>query len=571
MRARERRSSVLSHGGAGNGETGGDAIRRALLDLKAAWGIQFRAAETVLRALVGDEPVSQEAVIRDSGLSHRSVVEITRKLEPWLEGDPHGWRLAAGARRVVRAELVHQGLRASPDDAAVLDEITRLVSRAPARRRELDHVVATPETCLRRARFLARTYALEGGHVVFLGDHDLTSLALALLVPEARVSVVDVDDDLLAYVDRSSRDLGRRVTCHFADLRLGVPQALRASADLVFTDPPYTPEGIQLFAARGCEALRQNDLSRLLLCYGHGERQPMLGFKAQSALHALRLVSEAIHPRFNQYLGAQAIGSTSALYVLRPVGLTWKALERATSADARIYSHGGMSIEAHPRKLPDEIQSGVMARLGDAPEPPVFAGSGWTAGPAADVLSLPALWRLYERHASALPARRPRMPDTVAVNLLESPPLTARVLLVNRSRRLLLVVPSRHARMLVEAGGRLVPLLGAVYTLTEVARHDGIAVVEALRRSDDDDDAGRIARYLVQHPTAGLANALREAVVHAAEAVGRPMTKNEARGLVDEHGLADSRDLRLHDLPLHVLEEVASLVPVLAASIERLS
>src|SRR5206468_1587900 len=115
------------------------------------------------------------------------------------------------------------------------------------RRRELDHVAATPATCVARARYLAEHYALEGARVVCLGDHDLTSIALALAAPGARVSVIDVDDELLAYVDRAARSLDRRVDCHHADLRVGLPPGVRGAADLVFTDPPYTPAGVRLF------------------------------------------------------------------------------------------------------------------------------------------------------------------------------------------------------------------------------------------------------------------------------------------------------------------------------------
>lgn len=47
--------------------------------------------------------------------------------------------------------------------------------------------------------------------MLFLGDHDLTSLALALLRPGARLSVVDVDDDLLECIDRTAADLADAV------------------------------------------------------------------------------------------------------------------------------------------------------------------------------------------------------------------------------------------------------------------------------------------------------------------------------------------------------------------------
>lgn len=35
--------------------------------------------------------------------------------------------------------------------------------------------------------------------------------------------MVDVDDDLLEYIDRTAAELGVEVDCWFADLRLGMP------------------------------------------------------------------------------------------------------------------------------------------------------------------------------------------------------------------------------------------------------------------------------------------------------------------------------------------------------------
>ena len=104
----------------------------------------------------------------------------------------------------------------------------------------------------------------------------------------------------------------------FADLRVGPPASLLETGDLAFTDPPYTPEGIQLFAARALQMLRHDDAVRVLVCYGYGEAQSALGYGVQEALHELRLLIEALHPQFNRYVGAEAIGSASSLYVTRP-------------------------------------------------------------------------------------------------------------------------------------------------------------------------------------------------------------------------------------------------------------
>lgn len=475
----------------------------------------------LVRLLGEGAPVPVERLIVETALSHRAVTGVLARLEPWLESGPRGHRLREPAAPWGTT------LRGGAKDAA-----RRLP--APARRRHLDHVAATAETRLRRARLLASRYDLDGATVCCLGDHDLTSLALALIAPRCRVAVVDVDDEVLEQVDRAATGLGAPVTCRFADLRLGLPADLAGAADLVFTDPPYTPEGVRLFAARGCEALRRDDRSRLLLCYGYGERQPALGLKVQAALHALHLLVEEVRPGFNRYEGAQAIGSASALYVTRPTAATWRATERPPAGPGdRIYTHGPMAVESAERPLPEAI-----------------------AGELPDPVPVAALWRLAERHAAARPERRPKLPETASVDLRLTPELAPRLLLVHRGRRLRLAVPAASAGSLSD--GWLGSLLGASYRLRVVARAEAVAVVEAERRDDAVTGAELVARHVVEHPAATAASSLREGLI----AAGAARTKNEARALLA--ATLPALDARPSDLPLHALRAVAEALPGLA-------
>jgi hypothetical protein len=489
--------------------------------------VQSLPVARLVRLLGEGAPAPVERLIVETGLSHRSVSDVLGRLEPWLESGPRGHRLREPAPPWGTT------MRGSTKDAE--RRLAALVAAPPRRRRRLDHVAATLETRVRRARLLASRYDLDGAAVLCLGDHDLTSLALAMVAPRCRVAVVDVDDGLLEVVDRAAGELGATVACRFADLRLGLPADLAGAADVVFTDPPYTPEGVRLFAVRGCEALRRDDRSRLLLCYGHGERQPALGLKVQAVLHALHLLVEEVRPGFNRYEGAQAIGSASALYVTRPLPATWRAIERSPApAGDRIYTHGPMAVESGERPLPEAI-----AR--ELPDPM----------PAA------ALWRLGERHAAARPEHRPKLPETACVDLTLTPELAPRLLLVHRGRRLRLALPAAAAGPLLAADGWLGRLLGASYRLRRVARDGEVAVVEAERRDDLVAGAELLARHVVEHPAAAVASSLREALI----AAGAARTKNEARAMLA--GLPHL-EARPADLPMHALRQVAEALPDLA-------
>jgi hypothetical protein len=498
--------------------------------LRAAWGVQSRPVVELVRLLSGERPVPVERLISETALSHRAVTEVLRALGPWLVTSERGSRL--------REPVPEPGFADRAADAEVRERLAGLAAAGPGRRRHLDHVAATAETRVRRARLLAARYDLRGAHVLCLGDHDLTSLALAMVAPGVRLSVVDVDDGVLEHVDRAADDLGVEVACRFADLRLGLPADLLESADLVFTDPPYTPEGVRLFAARGCEALRRDDRSRLLLCYGHGERQPALGLKVQAVLHALHLLIEEMRPAFNRYEGAQAIGGASALFVLRPLPATFRALEREPAAvPERIYTHGPMAVEAGARALP----AALAAELAD----PVAVGE---------------LWRLSQRHATARPERRPALPEPAAVDLSLEPALAPRLLLVHRGRRLRMALPGAAAAALLAPDGWQGRLLGAAYALRLVAREGALAVVEAERRDDPVAGAELLARHLVAHPAATVASSLREALI----AAGAAATRNEARALLA--GTPD-QDARPADLPLHRVRELTGALPGLVGGV----
>ncbi|WP_246238447.1 bis-aminopropyl spermidine synthase family protein [Acrocarpospora corrugata] len=396
--------------------------------------------------------------------------------------------------------------------------IAELIAKAPRGRHTLDHVAATADTVVRRALLLGERFWLPGARVLCVGDHDLTSLAVRMIHPEAEVAVADVDERILEYLDGQ----GLGVRAFWADLRLGLPPSVRGWADLAVTDPPYTPEGVGLFVARAAEGLRDREQGRILLAYGASERTPMLALKVQSALSDLNLLTEAIFPDFNRYHGAEAIGSAADLYVLRPTTKTWPSVaSRVDKLATAIYTQGPQSVEAKGSEaLPglggiEEFGPGLL--VGEwprelLPKLPRVRLSTWLAKPyAADP----------ERVAVAVPAG------------LEA--VLPRVLLASRAR---------HVRVLL-AGAPDLPaldLLSPVYDLTV----DG-TVLDAVRRALPGHESARIARRVLDNAHGKVANSWREALVSA-----KGLTKRQARALVP--GWADATAL---ELPAHRL---ASLV-----------
>lgn len=515
---------------------------RAITDLIASFGVAGRPLREAVARLTEAE-CSLADLVRHSALPRRTVEDLLHACAADLRRDGDRQRIAADRVDDYRAAIDYQGLLASaPADplavavaehAHLLDRVADDIAAAPRARAALDHVSATAETVLRRALWLDSTFELTGARVLFVGDHDLTSLALRRLRPELDLAVVDIDDRLLEFLD------GRGVPGWFSDLRCDLAEPLRDSADLVFTDPPYTPQGVQLFLGRGLQGLRDRVNGRLVMAYGFSRRQPALGVKVQRAAQDLDLAFEAVLPGFNRYHGAQAVGSASDLYVCRPTARSWQVLDRTlAAAAANLYTHGAQSVEASTG-LDVTTATAVLERLGEPTATLIGDGWGVIDRPSTTLAAL-----------LAGPGGRPAPgPGPTAVNLLGDPgPLLARVLLAVNAPAVAVLVDNRHPDIADErAQHALIDLLAGKYALRLLRSTPGPRQAVVLATAVEPTMRGR----LLSRAHGKVANAWREALTSTG------LTKNEARERITAAAV-DARwlDGRLIDLPRHALREV---------------
>ena len=493
------------------------------------FGVRARAVrEAVARLTEGAPSLAQ--LVRATALPRRTVEELLAVLAEDLAGDGSirpdlvaAYRDACGYEQLRRTALpdpLAARLSSSPD---LVERLERLVAGAPAARPGLDHVAATATTIARRALWLDSTFDLAGASVLCAGDHDLTSLALRLVNPDVAVTVVDLDERILSYLDEQ----GAGVRCLYGDFRLGLPAEAAESADLVVTDPPYTPDGVRLFLARGLQGLRDHEHGRLVLAYGYGDRQPALGLKVQQAIGQLQLAYEAILPGFNRYHGAEAVGSASDLYVLQPTARTPKALEPAIRESvANIYTHGAQSVEGTADALESTVADALLAAAAGTDRLPVPAliGERWPHAPAGSARLGQA--RLFQHGLPANLVRRD--PFGVAIDLAADPgPWLLRALLATNATRVAILVPNGHPDLADARGqGALTSLLSAKYALRfrrsfPDSRH---AIVEAARVPADS-----AAGLVLERAHGKAANSWREGLIRAS---GGTLTKNEARSAI---------------------------------------
>lgn len=539
-------------------------------ELARHWGPEFRRIRAIVADLADGSWHTISTLVQAHATSHRSVTHLTEKLAPWLDRRGKELRVPAGFTDVLTelfgctdAAIVDEYETRASQATDALHSMEQILAARPRAVKHLDHVSATPLTCIKRAIFLSRSFDLETARVLFVGDHDLTSVALAHLCPNAELTVVDIDEDTLDYVAKLSRGNDWSIRPVFADLRLELPRSLVERFDLVFMDPPYTPVGMQLFARRGVESLKRTDYARLLICYGFGESHPGLGMKVQSVLHKLHLVHDAILPRFNRYTGAEAIGSQSALYVCRPTRKTRPTVAKQGQVDPRIYTHGKNAEESRSEALPlsacDELQQLVAQR----PQGEItFVGDDFPEAMVADHAQVSLaryLHDMYRPQGKPPFTKEPHSGTVVADLHPHYEAYATRALLASAAERVVLI--TAHDALPVPPDPLSV-LSETKYYVDSVARMtDSTAAVVTLTKIPiaESDGTSYVLRYIIDHRQAKLGNAWREALISWSGRLGRRLAKNRARQAIGECGLSTTYSQSyLPELPTSALKELVA-------------
>lgn len=269
----------------------------------------------ILRAL-GDGSAAPAATLTRRAGESSSVLKALRNAHPewFVESDDGISASQKGLAALAREWSERARGEAVSSTDTLIDELRELASARKPPKRELDQVYATWETVVARARLLVAAGEVQRG-LCFLGDDDLTSLAVQLFESPRRVTVVDIDADVLKLIGMvaASREWPVRTVLH--DLREPLEKSLQGRQGCVFCDPPYAIEGFTLFMGRAVEALRPD--GRLYVCFGSSRRAPERGLQKQKMLAEAGWLVEAVWEDFNVYDGAESIGARSSLWRLR--------------------------------------------------------------------------------------------------------------------------------------------------------------------------------------------------------------------------------------------------------------
>jgi len=138
----------------------------------------------------------------------------------------------------------------------VMKEYLRYRNEISFRSDEFDQLAVLPKGVERKLSVMISQDDLRNRDVLCLGDDDLFSLACSLTGLPKSVTVIDIDKDVIEFLDSVSPDLPIPIKVAKVNLVKGVPKNMQKKYDVFITEPPDTVAGMQLFLSRGMQFLR---------------------------------------------------------------------------------------------------------------------------------------------------------------------------------------------------------------------------------------------------------------------------------------------------------------------------
>ncbi len=166
---------------------------------------------------------------------------------------------------------------------------------------DFDQGIVPPEVSIRRAEFVYQRGDLENKKIFFLGDDDLTSIAMALTGLPDEIHVVEIDSRIVDYINSVADKMSLNVKAELFDARKPLQKELQGKFDTFLTDPVETVPGIRLFISR-CVAALKGKGSAGYFGLSHYESSLKKWFGVERDLLNTNLVITDVVRDFNKYL-----------------------------------------------------------------------------------------------------------------------------------------------------------------------------------------------------------------------------------------------------------------------------
>lgn len=299
-------------------------IYKKFLQISRETGLPVKKVLEMFYILKSGDMIENNELLQKLGVSRNVLNQVKKSLSFFLESPSGTTKLKSKKLKSIQGvfgkEFIPEGqlweMFKGKDFERIIALLNRYKSVRPDSKREYDQFTATPETTAMRACLMNFLADIEGKRILFLGDDDFTSVAVALFNVAQTIEVLDIDERVLTAIKRVTKKESLRISTVKYDVRQKLPDTLVGRFDVVFTDPPYTPEGINLFLSKGIQALDpENKAARIYICYGNSDKAKERFLPVYETFVRSGLMVRWIFDKFNRYAGAESIGSASSLFV----------------------------------------------------------------------------------------------------------------------------------------------------------------------------------------------------------------------------------------------------------------
>jgi predicted methyltransferase len=307
-----------------------------------------QAIENLLLEIFFNEGISSKELARKTLLPVPLVAAIKREfIKAGLVVQDRGIRLSGEGVNYIENQLGYKGLNKVLYNKLVNDEwnldedfkeekikLNKLFDERPQVDVTVDQSKCTVETSIKRAILCLKYHSLIGKEILCVGDDDLVSISIGFLIKKlfsdvsisnTNICIFDVDKRFLNYIEEIAQTENLPILCVNMDMRLPLDDKYKKKFDCFFTDPPYTLQGMSLFLSRGISSLKNRMGLPIFLSFAH--KSPDFTMEMQKEFINMGLVAAEIVPRFNKYEGAEIIGNSGQMIVLKTTGKTNPSIE----------------------------------------------------------------------------------------------------------------------------------------------------------------------------------------------------------------------------------------------------
>ncbi|HQG82199.1 MAG TPA: bis-aminopropyl spermidine synthase family protein [Caldisericia bacterium] len=142
----------------------------------------------------------------------------------------------------------------------ILERYFKIQTNRPQSISAVDQGFVTPEVTLARSFFLQEKRDIEDSSLIFIGDDDLTSIAIALIGNYKQITVLDIDKRLIDFINETVREENlKNFEAYVYNIKDELPDNFKEKYDIFFTDPLETVPGFTSFVNRGIQSLKGKD------------------------------------------------------------------------------------------------------------------------------------------------------------------------------------------------------------------------------------------------------------------------------------------------------------------------